>query len=313
MKTENFFQIMKDKTQIFVNRWICEDEENIKGVVVLSHGMLEHSLRYDRIGYLFSENGFIFCAHDHRGHGKTANNAIQNETGVFGKLADKNGFETVVSDLDEIIDEVKKDFPEKKIILLGHSFGSVVAQRYIELHGDKINACILSGTSTSTFRKKLGLSAFEFLSFFVGNRHSAFLQKKVFFSGFLSHIKNPSSSNAWLSKNESNVMMYENDNWCGNIATISFLKDILKGLSITGKQSQIAKIPKTLPLFFIAGTEDPVGNYTKNIKKLISLYKNNGISNITECFIKDDRHEIYNEKDGDENVLKTIKWIESLS
>ena len=72
MLTEKFFQPMKDGTEIAVNRWIPDDKEHCRAVIVLSHGMLEHSLRYDRAGCLMAEAGFVFSAHDHRGHGKTA-------------------------------------------------------------------------------------------------------------------------------------------------------------------------------------------------------------------------------------------------
>ena len=89
MQTEKFLLKMNDASEIAVNRWIPESEEDIKAVIVFSHGMQEHSLRYDRIGSIFAENGFVFNAHDHRGHGKTAQNAEQNGTGMFGKLADK--------------------------------------------------------------------------------------------------------------------------------------------------------------------------------------------------------------------------------
>lgn len=312
MQTEHFFQLMKDGTEVAVNRWLPEDDQDIKAIVVLCHGMLEHSLRYDRVGYLFVENGFALNAHDHRGHGKTANNAVQKGCGAFGKIADSDGFSKVVSDLDEIIDEVRKDFPGKKVILLGHSFGSIVAQNYIENHGNKVDACILCGTTGPKSIAKAGLFLCNLLCLFGKNRRSAFLQNKVAFRGYLSKIKNPSSANAWISKNEDNVQMYENDSWCGGTATVSFIRDITAGLCKTHRDKAMKKIPKDLPVYFIAGTEDPVGDYNKSIKKLISIYKSNGMKNIQECFIEGERHEVFNEKDGDENVLKVINWIDSV-
>ena len=81
-QTEKFLLKMNDASEIAVDRWIPESEEDIKAVIVFSHGMQEHSLRYDRIGSIFAENGFVFNAHDHRGHGKTAQNAEQNGTGI---------------------------------------------------------------------------------------------------------------------------------------------------------------------------------------------------------------------------------------
>ena len=204
MQVEKFMQKMSDGTEISVNRWIPEDEENIKAVVVFSHGMQEHALRYDRVGSEFAAHGYLFSAHDHRGHGKTAYYAEANNTGMFGKLADKNGFEKVTSDLDEIIDEVKKDYPGKKVILFGHSFGSFVAQNYMEQHGDKISACILCGTSgprKGLFKDKLFA---DLACVFLGkNKKSNFCQNLAFAS-YNDHFKDENDSLSWLSKNPSN-------------------------------------------------------------------------------------------------------------
>ena len=95
MQTEKFFQTMKDGTEIAVNRWIPDNEEDIKAAIVLSHGMLEHALRYDRIGSDFADKGFVFSGHDHRGHGRTAFNAEQKGTGEFALLSKSDGFDLV--------------------------------------------------------------------------------------------------------------------------------------------------------------------------------------------------------------------------
>lgn len=94
---------MSDGTEVAVNRWFPDDAESIKAVIVLSHGMQEHALRYDKTGSIFAESGYAFCAHDHRGHGRTAMVAEQKGDGTFGLLAKKDGFNKVVSDLAEVI------------------------------------------------------------------------------------------------------------------------------------------------------------------------------------------------------------------
>ena len=82
----------------------------------------------DRLGSVLAENGYILNAYDFRGHGKSAENAISAGYGTFGKIANKDGFNIAIEDLKEIIQGVKNDFPGKKVILLGHSFGSFVSQ-----------------------------------------------------------------------------------------------------------------------------------------------------------------------------------------
>jgi len=140
MQIQNFIQTMKDDSQIAVNRWIPDNTENIKAIVFLSHGMQEYALRYNEFGSFLAENGYLFNAHDHRGHGKTSKLAEENGTGLYGHLADKDGFEKVTSDLYEVFDKVRKDYPNKKIILFGHSFGSFVLNLYVLLFNGFLNS-----------------------------------------------------------------------------------------------------------------------------------------------------------------------------
>ena len=102
MQMKNFIMTMSDGFQISVNRWIPDEDIEVKGVIQLHHGLKEHSLRYDRFGSVLAENGFVLNAYDMRGHGRTAQNAEANGTGMFGKLADKDGFFRVTDDLFEI-------------------------------------------------------------------------------------------------------------------------------------------------------------------------------------------------------------------
>ena len=81
MTTNSFYQTMKDGTEVHVMRWIPDDQ--IKGVVQLCHGMAEHALRYDKMGSIFAEAGWVLCAHDQRGHGRTAQRAEALGTGLF--------------------------------------------------------------------------------------------------------------------------------------------------------------------------------------------------------------------------------------
>lgn len=310
MQIEKFMQKMNDGTEISVNRWIPENEENIKAVVVLSHGMQEHALRYDRIGSDFAAAGYVFSAHDHRGHGKTAYNAEANKCGLFGKIADKNGFELVKSDLKEIIDEVKQDYPGKKIILLGHSFGSFVAQNFIEQNGEEINGCILCGTSGPNPIIGVGKLFCSLACLIHGKNYKSKFVQNVVFGGYNDKFKSENDSLAWLSKSEANRMMYKNDSWCGGVSTTSFFRDLTWGLNKIHKPENIKKVPETLPVFAIYGTDDPVGAYGTSIEKLLDMYRNNGVKNVSSKAYAGDRHEIFNEDDGEAVIKDVLNWIE---
>ena len=311
MLMKSFTLKMDDGYELCCNRWQPDAEEEIKGVIQLHHGLAEHSLRYDRFGSILAENGYVLNAYDMRGHGRSAEVADKNGTGMFGKLADKKGFDRVVEDLKAVIDNLKNDFPGKKTILMGHSFGSFVAQGFIEEHGNDIDACILCGTAgPRPALITIGSIAAHVITFFTGKNNCLTIMDKLSFGSYNARVENPKTPFDWLSKNELNVEMYKMDNWCGFPLTNSFFCSMTEGLSKIHKAKNINKIPNTLPVFFIWGSDDPVGSYGETIRKLIDIYKAKGMEKIDQKEYPGDRHEILNEDNKEEVEKDIIDWID---
>lgn len=310
MKTKNFSLKMNDGTEIFVNRWEPDAPEQIKAIVQLHHGLAEHSMRYDRLGSVLAENGYVLNAYDMRGHGKTAETAENNGSGLFGQLKKEDGFSAAVEDLAFIIDSYKNEYPDKKIILLGHSFGSFVSQSYIEKYGDKIDGCILCGTSGPQIPlAKFGHLVCKIVMGIKGGDSKVPFLTKLFFGSFNKKIENPATPDDWISANELNREMYSMDKWCGFPLTTSFFYDITEALCTIHKSKNIKKIPTTLPILFIYGEDDPVGGYGKTIKKLRDIYLKNGIKDVQLKSYENDRHEIFNEDDKEVVEKDVIEWL----
>ncbi len=313
MINKSFTLKMDDGYELFLNRWQPDNEEDIKGVVQLNHGLAEHSLRYDRFGSILAENGYVLNAFDMRGHGRSAENADKNKSGMFGKLADKKGFDRVVKDLKAVTDNVKADFPGKKLILMGHSFGSFVAQGFIEEYGDSIDACILCGTAgPQPALVAGGWLAAHIITFFTGKNRCLDIMGKLTFGGYNKKIEKPRTPFDWLSINELNVDMYIMDNWCGFPLTNSFYCSMTEGLTKIHKAKNIKKIPLKLPVFFIYGSDDPVGTYGQTINVLANTYKANGMEKVDLKEYKGFRHEILNDDCKEEVEKDIIAWIEKI-
>lgn len=312
MQTQNFYQKMSDGIDVSVNRWLPDEGQEIKGIVQLVHGMVEHAIRYDRLGSILAENGWVLSAHDQRGHGKTARRAEQEGKGMFGLLAEKDGFNRVVKDVDEVIIKVKSDFPGKETILLGHSFGSFVSQSYIENYAANINGCVLCGTAGPRVPlATAGEFCARFIALFHGKKaHSEFLRKMAF-GGYTKHIPHAVNGQEWLSRDPTNVQVYLDDKWCGFNPTVGFYCDMMYGLKTIHKAANMKKIPCSLPVFFIFGSEDPVGDYGKTIKKLIAIYKRNGMTDVSFKEYPGARHELFNERNRDEVTADLLQWINS--
>lgn len=313
MQTKSFTMKMEDGFEIALNRWIPNEGTEVKGVVQLHHGLAEHSMRYDRLGSILAENGYILNAYDMRGHGATAELSEKNGTGLFGKLADKDGFNRVIEDLHEIITSLKNEFKDKKIILFGHSFGSFVSQGFIEKYGTEIDGCILCGTSGP--KKNLaffGKIAVNIVKLFRGGDSIVPALDKLSFGSYNKRIKNPKTENDWLSTNETNIELYEMDKWCGFKLRTSFFRDITSGLLQIHSKKNIKNIPNELPVFLIYGCEDPVGEYGKSVNKLYDIYKKKGMTNVSIKGYEGDRHEILNEHDKEKVENDVISWISQI-
>lgn len=311
MLMKSFTIKMDDGYELCLNRWQPDSEEDIKGVIQLHHGLAEHSLRYDRFGSVLAENGYVLNAYDMRGHGRSAELADKNGNGIFGKLADKKGFDRAVEDLKAVIENLKRDFPGKKTILFGHSFGSFVSQGFIEEYGNEIDACILCGTAgPQKLLVGFGNIAAHLVTFFTGKNKCLPIMEALSFGSYNARINPVRTKCDWLSKNELNVDMYMMDNWCGIPLTNSFYCSMVEGLSKIHKAKNINRIPNTLPVFFIYGGDDPVGSYGKTIKALYNIYKSKGMEKVDIKEYPGDRHEILNENDKEQVENDIINWID---
>ena len=71
-------------------------------------------------------------------------------------------------------------------------------------------------------------------------------------------------------------------------------------------------MPKELPVFFVAGEEDPVGDYGKGVRKVVNMFKKTGMKNISLKLYPTDRHEILNETDRVQVYNDLYSWLYSL-
>lgn len=312
MRTESFFQTMSDGAEVAVNRWLPDEGVEIKGILALSHGMVEHAMRYDRFGCDMVDAGWVLNAHDHRGHGRTAQKAQQDGKGKFGLLAKEGGFDRVVQDLDEVIVKLAADVSGKDIFLLGHSFGSFVAQSYIETadYVKHIKGCILCGTAGPE-RAKIGtgVKVCRVVKAIKGAEGYSSLLEKLAFGAYCNKIKAPKTPSDWLSRDEVSVQLYRDDAWCQFRPTVQFFCDLMGGMQKVHSISNIIHIPTSLPILSVHGTDDPVGNYGKSVATLMKAYHRCGIKDVTSKAYEGARHELLNETNRDEVVHDILEWL----
>lgn len=274
-----------------------------KASIIILHGMAEHYKRYIPFANFLAKQGIDVYLYNHRGHGT---DKLPKELGFF---ADKNGYKTVIQDALEVIEFVNKNKRSKKIFLMGHSMGSIIARNIIQQY-DKMDGVILCGTThPSTTKTKFGLLLTSIIQRFRGPKHrSPFVNNLMFGAKSYTRMITRTSFD-WLSRNNPSVGAYINDPYCGYICTISFYHDLLKLASLATNTANIKQTRTNLPIFIISGEQDPVGGCGKEIHHLSSIYKKLGYNKVTTKLYPDCRHELLQEINSTEVMQDIVSWL----
>jgi alpha-beta hydrolase superfamily lysophospholipase len=305
MKNDTFTFKAADGTQIFTYRWMPDDASAIVGAVQIAHGMVEHAARYERFAAALTKAGYAVYANDHRGHGKTAGSLDR-----VGYFADEMGWEKVVVDMHTLTGIIKKECPKKPFFLFGHSMGSFLSRYYSMHYADELSGLLLSGTAGDPgIMGKIGLFIAKMDAKIHGKKAKSNIMNKLSFGAFNDAFKPNRTNYDWLSRDNAEVDKYISDPWCGAVCTAGFFCDLLGGVVYINKKENIAKIPKSLPIYIYSGAKDPVGGNTKGVSQVYNTLKDAGIGDVTLKFYEDARHETLNEINREEVFRDVIAWM----
>src|SRR5699024_3906744 len=296
-----------DQVKINAYRWQPDSDIPIVGIVQIAHGMVEHILRYDPFCHFLTTHGLVVYGNDHRGHGHSI--SAPDDRGYF---ADKNGFELVVDDMLRLSAIAQNEYPSAPLFLFGHSMGSFLTRRYMAKYRDKLRGVILSGTGGDQgIIGKIGYLLATVEKHRIGARTPSLLLDKLIFRNFNKLFDNPRTPYDFLTRDEAVVDEYIHDDLCGYTATAGFYADLIYGNNLVNTDEQVARIPKDLPIFLIAGDKDPVGNQGKGVREVYEQYKRHNL-HVSMKLYEGARHELlheWNKADVYEDILNWLKEI----
>jgi len=295
MKKENFkSQSECDGLKLDIEVYIPEGEP--KGIVQLSHGMVEDKKYYFDFMEFLTQNGYVSIINDHRGHGKSIK--AKEDLGFFYEESS----DYVVEDLHQITKYIKNRFPDHKVYLLGHSMGSLIVRKYIKKYDDEIDALIVCGSPSINKFSKAGLLAAKTVKLFKGERYrSKLLNTLALGSDY---------TNSWISNDKKYVEEFTKDEDCGFIFTTNGFINLTKLMIDTYSKKGWQLKNKELPIFFIAGEDDTVIKNLKLWHKSIDFIKNIGYENVTYKSYPNMKHAILKENNKEivyNDILDFIK------
>ena len=284
------FQSFNGKDHI--KAWIYTPIRKPRGIVQLVHGFGEHSRRYLHMILKLNEAGFIVAADDHVAHGKTAF-----DSGNWSDWGDK-GYMTMAEDEHTLRTFVQEKYPDLPFFMFGHSMGSMIARGYAATYGEGMAGLLLCGTS-GVFPKAAEMV--PMLKKLIDEGKGEEINPDLLgeFLGWMTErIENPSTPNDWIASDPDMVADHANDPFNNftsppNIRSLYYFGMMME--TIVGTQ-WAKKVPVSIPVYNIAGDQDPVGLYGEGIYAVSNWLGETGHRVKTKVY-SGYRHEIHNYRD----------------
>lgn len=292
-------------TQIHVRR--CSPDGAPCGVVQIAHGIAEHVERYDPFAEFLASQGFLVVANDHLGHGQSFTDEDD-----MGFLAENAGWELAVGDMHRLWELTKEEYPDLPYFLFGHSMGSFLARTYIIKYPSELTGAVICGTgqqSSGLIQSGRTVGKAEIRR--KGAKYRSQLLNGIAFGAYNNGIEDKRTDYDWLTRDSAIVDAYIEDPLCGFVPTAGLFTDMMDGLAYISRRANMERMDKALPVLFISGDKDPVGENGKGVLKAYTYFLNAGMQDVTLKLYHNCRHEILNELCKQQVMDDVLCWLKT--
>ncbi len=285
-----------------VELYVWDEVSKPKAVVKIVHGMVEHSGRYDDFAKYLNGKGYIVVMNDLRGHG------LSSKPDSYG-YEDGDMWTNNVQDQIAILEYCRGKY-QLPVVVMGHSYGSFLTQAVMEEYPEVAGYILCGSNLMKGIQYTLCKMVAKNMCRHKSPRYPAQLIVKLSFDGY---EKKFPGNNAWLNRDASEVKKYNDDPMCGYVCSANFYRSFMNGISKLYKKEYYGRIDVDKPLLLIAGSDDPVGNYSKGVNKLEKFYTEKvGIKAVEKRFYDGARHEILNETCKSEVYNDVSEWLNKI-
>ena len=306
MKNEFYFPSKDGNTEIHTIEWKPEGE--VKAILQICHGMLEHIDRYDEFARYLCDHGFYVVGNDHLGHGKS----VQCKSD-YGFFHEEHGNAYLLGDIHALRQRCMEKYPGVPYFILGHSLGTSLLRQYIATFGKGLSGVLLTGTAAeqNPLMLKLGKRMCQMIAVCKDWHYRSKFIDSLAFGSFNKKCKCPQTRADWISSDIGKLCEYLVDPLCSFMLTVNGYHQIFEGMLILREKSCYEKVPRKLPILMASGSDDPVGDYGKGVRKIFEKYKNIGVTDIALKIYEGHRHEILNEKNRRQVYQDICEWMQS--
>ncbi|MFC6325540.1 alpha/beta fold hydrolase [Microbacterium koreense] len=258
-------------------------ETTPRAVVQVLHGVGEHAGRYAALIDALVADGCVVYADDHRGHGRTGMKQWNGDASKLGRLG-PGGLRAARDAAWQLTGIIRDEHPGLPLILLGHSWGSFLAQMLLDRHPDAYDALVLSG---SALRWPGSLNS--------GDLNSPWSDRAV-------------TGMEWLSSDESVGEEFVADPLT-TTTPLAKLFGVVDSARLVGRPRR--NLGHDVPVLLMVGRDDTVGG-PRSVHRLADAYRSrSGLTDVTTLVYPDARHEIFNDVSQAEARADLLAWIDA--
>ena len=266
-KREFYYPSSDGKTRIHAVEW--SPDESPKAILQIAHGVTEYILRYKEFAEYLTNKGILVVGNDHIGHGSSiAENAKPMYFGPEGS------FKYAVDDVNTLYKTTKEKYENIPYIILGFSLGSFIVRRFLIEYPDTVDGAILVGTGQIA---PIKIKIAKFIAKSEAKKHGEDnptpMIKSLSFDNYNKLFKPNRTDYDWLCLSKTSLDKYIKDEKRGKELSAGLFREMLSGMEYTGNLENIKKMNKDIPIIFLSGEMDPVGEKGKSVKKHILILR----------------------------------------
>ena len=290
MSSLRYVKIPSSRPGATLNVLLCLPEGRPRAVLHMTHGMVEYLGRYEQLACWLADRGVAAVGHDHLGHGGSV--VSREEYGYFGR---PDGNRLLLDDIHRVT-RWAKALPELEGLpwfLLGHSMGSFYARQYLCEYGGELQGAILMGTGWQPrAAARAGRALCHLLAAFHGWRYRSKLVDSMAFGGYNRSFRPARTSKDWLNRDEKEVDRYLSEERCSFRFTLNGYDSLFTALERLCDKELLARAPKDLPVLFLSGDDDPVGDRGRGVQKAAQSLRDAGMRRVEVKLYPGARHEL---------------------
>ena len=281
-------------------------EGDARAILVIEHGLAEHSGRYLEFARFMARRGFHVHAHDHRGHGRTT--AADAPQGVF---AAKGGVDVVLRDCLAVREHAVEVHPGLPVVVFGHSMGGLIALNFAETWPYKLDALALWNANFDAGPAAIAAEAVLAVErMFLGSDVPSPMLPRLTFDAWARAVPQRRTPADWLSSRPEVADAYLADPLCAFRPSVSMWRDIFALIRRGGSVEALRRLPKSLPIHLVGGSGDPSTGYGQAVRRLAERARRAGLNDVTLRIRDHLRHETLNEVDAESTMADFAMWAD---